>query len=56
MLVTMLLSHAGDSAAEATWLRRDVDVELCWRRCCQVMLVMALQLKVVLAVVNLHSP
>jgi hypothetical protein len=29
MLATMLLSHAGDGAAEATWLWRDVDVESC---------------------------
>jgi hypothetical protein len=29
MSATMLLSHAGDGAAEVTWLRRDVDVESC---------------------------
>jgi hypothetical protein len=28
-LVTMLLSHASDGTAEATWSRCDVDVELC---------------------------
>jgi hypothetical protein len=31
MLVTMLLSHAGDDAAEVSWLRRDIDAESCWR-------------------------
>jgi hypothetical protein len=35
-------SHAGDGAAEATWPRRDVDVESYWRRCYRVMLVTAL--------------
>jgi hypothetical protein len=29
MLATMLLSHAGDDAAEATLPRRDADVEKC---------------------------
>jgi hypothetical protein len=29
MLVTVLLSHAGDDTAEATWPRRDVDAESC---------------------------
>jgi hypothetical protein len=29
MLVIMLLSHAGDDAAEASLLRRDVDAESC---------------------------
>jgi hypothetical protein len=29
MLAMMLPSHAGDSAAGATWPRRDVDVESC---------------------------
>jgi hypothetical protein len=49
MLVTVLPSHVGDDAAEATWSRHDVDAESCWRqryrgnlataRCrCQVML------------------
>jgi hypothetical protein len=55
MLATMLPSHAFDDAAKATWLWRDVDAELCWHQCRRVMLVMALQLKVVLAVVMLHS-
>jgi hypothetical protein len=32
-----------------------VDVESCWQRCCRVMLAMALQLKVGLAVVGLRS-
>jgi hypothetical protein len=40
--VTMLLSHAGDGAAEVTLLQRDVDAESCWRQCCLVMLAMAL--------------
>jgi hypothetical protein len=30
MQATMLLSHAGDGAAEATWPRRDVEAESCW--------------------------
>jgi hypothetical protein len=32
MLVTMLVSHAHDSAVEVTWPRRvvDVDAESCW--------------------------
>ncbi len=30
MLVTMLLSHARDDIAEATWLQHDVDVESGW--------------------------
>jgi hypothetical protein len=38
----MLPSHAGDGVAEATWPRRDVDVESCWRQCCRVMLATAL--------------
>jgi hypothetical protein len=38
----MLLSHAGDSAAETTWLRRDINAESCWRQCCRVMLASAL--------------
>jgi hypothetical protein len=40
--VTMLLSHAADGAAGATWPRRDVDVGSCWRQCCRVMLATAL--------------
>jgi hypothetical protein len=47
MLATMLSIHASDGAAEATLSRR---------QCYRVMLVMALQLKVVLAVVRLCSP
>jgi hypothetical protein len=39
MLAMVLPSHAGDGAAEVTWLRRDVDAshtsddatESCWR-------------------------
>jgi hypothetical protein len=54
--VMSMLRHAGDCVVEVTWPQRDVDVELCWGRCCQVMLAIALQLKVVLAVVRLHSP
>jgi hypothetical protein len=42
MLATLLPSHAGDGAAEASWPRRDVDIESCWWHCCQVMLAMAL--------------
>jgi hypothetical protein len=34
----VLLSHAVDDATEATWPRRDVDVESCWRQWCQVVL------------------
>jgi hypothetical protein len=30
MLVTMLPSHASNSATEVTWPQRDVDVESCW--------------------------
>jgi hypothetical protein len=56
MLATMLSSHAGNGAAVVTWPRYDVDVESCWRHCCQVILVTALQLKVVLVVVRLCSP
>jgi hypothetical protein len=40
MLMMMLLSHAGDSAAEATWLCHDVDAESCWRWRYRVMLAM----------------
>jgi hypothetical protein len=63
--MTMLPSLVGDGTIGATGPRRDVDVESCWRHnaaescwrhCCRVMLVMALQLKVVLAVVRLCSP
>jgi hypothetical protein len=56
MLASMLPSHAGDGAAEATWSRRDVNAESCGQQCYRVMLVMVLQLKVVLAVVWLCSP
>jgi hypothetical protein len=56
MLAIVLPSHVGDGAAGATWPQRDIDGESCWRQCCQVMLVMALQLLAVLAVVRLHSP
>jgi hypothetical protein len=51
-----MLSHVGDDATEVIWPRRDVDAKSYWRQCCQVMLVMALQLKVVLVVVWLRSP
>jgi hypothetical protein len=30
MLATMLLSHAGDGTAEATWPWHDVEAESCW--------------------------
>jgi hypothetical protein len=56
MLVTMLPSHAGDDATEATWSWRDVEDESCWRQCYRVLLLLALQLKVVLVVIRLHSP
>jgi hypothetical protein len=56
MLATALPTHAGDGVTKVTWPRRDVDVDSCWRRHCQVMLAMTLQLKVVLAMVRLHSP
>jgi hypothetical protein len=36
--VTMLPSHAHDSAADATWPRCDIIVESCWQQCCRVML------------------
>jgi hypothetical protein len=42
MLATMLLSHAGDGAAETTWPRRDIDTESCWQQCCRLTLVMVL--------------
>jgi hypothetical protein len=38
----MLSSHAHDDAAGATWPRRDVAAESCWRQCCRVMLVTTL--------------
>jgi hypothetical protein len=38
MLMIMLQSHTGDSAAGATWTRRDVDVVSHWRLYCWVML------------------
>jgi hypothetical protein len=41
MLVTVLPSYASGSAG-LTWLRRDVDVESCWRWCCRVMLAIVL--------------
>jgi hypothetical protein len=60
-------SHARDGAIEESWLRQDIDAKSCWLRCyrgdlttlrcrCQVMLVMVLELKVVLAVARLHNP
>jgi hypothetical protein len=42
MLVMVLPCHADDSATGATWPRRDVDVESCWRRFGRVMLATAL--------------
>jgi hypothetical protein len=45
MLTMILLSHAGDDAAEATWPQRDVDAELCWRQCYRVMLVTMLPMR-----------
>jgi hypothetical protein len=56
MLATMLLSHVGDVATGVIWSRCDVDAESCWQQCCRVMLTTVLQLKVLLAVVRLHSP
>jgi hypothetical protein len=56
MLTTVLLGHAGDGTIGVTWSWHDVDAESCWRRCYRVMLVTALQLKVVLVVVRLRSP
>jgi hypothetical protein len=30
-MLTMVMSrHVGDGPAEATWPRRDIDVESCW--------------------------
>jgi hypothetical protein len=42
MLAKMLPSYAGDDAIKVTWPWCDIDVELCWRQCCRVMLAMAL--------------
>jgi hypothetical protein len=56
MLTAMQPRHAGDSAAKATWLWRDVDAKSCWRQCYRVTLATTLQLKVVLDVVGLCSP
>jgi hypothetical protein len=56
MLAIAMPSHAGGGAVEMTWPWRDVDAESCRRWHCRVMLVMALQLKVVLVVVRLCSP
>jgi hypothetical protein len=42
MLATVLLSHAGDGTIEATSAQRDVDAELCWQQCSEVILVTAL--------------
>jgi hypothetical protein len=42
MLVTVMLSHAGDGAAEVNWPWRDVDAEPCLRWCYRVMLATAL--------------
>jgi hypothetical protein len=53
--MTMLPSHAGDNTTEVTWPRCDIDAESCWQQCCRVVLAMALQLKVVLAMVGLCS-
>jgi hypothetical protein len=39
--VMVLLSHAGDGTAEATWLWRDVDAESYWRWHCRGDLAMA---------------
>jgi hypothetical protein len=36
--VMLMLSHAGDDAAEATWPQRDVDAESYRRQCCRVLL------------------
>jgi uncharacterized protein YpmS len=49
-------SYTGDGATGVTYPCRDVDAESCWRQCCQVMLAMVLELKVVLVVVRLCSP
>jgi hypothetical protein len=35
MLGTVLPSHIGDGATGMTWSWHDVDVESCWRQCCQ---------------------
>jgi hypothetical protein len=56
MLAPMLPSHVGDGATEVTWPQRGINVESCWRQCCQVKLVMALQPMVVLAVIRSRSP
>jgi hypothetical protein len=42
MLATVLMSHAGDDAARATWPRHDIDAESYWRWCCRVNLAMVL--------------
>jgi hypothetical protein len=40
--MTTLPCHDGDGATRATSLRWDVNVESCCRRCCRVILAMAL--------------
>jgi hypothetical protein len=52
---TVLLNHAGDGAAGLTWLWCNVDAESCRWRCYRVMLVMALQHKIVLVMLRLCS-
>jgi hypothetical protein len=42
MVVTVLPSHAGEGATEATKLWCDVDVESCFQWHCRVMLAMVL--------------
>jgi hypothetical protein len=44
-MATVLLSHAGDGAVKTIWPWYDVDAESCWRRCCRVMLVMTLPVR-----------
>jgi hypothetical protein len=41
-LLRHLPSHADDGVAGATWPQRDVEVKSYWRRCCRVILAMAL--------------
>jgi hypothetical protein len=55
MLMMVLTSHAGDDIAEASWLRGDVDTESCWQRCCRVMLVMTLSMRLGWCVMSIPS-
>jgi hypothetical protein len=53
--VMSMSSHAGNGAAEATWLWCDVDAESYWRRCCGVMLVMVLSRRLSRSAMSMSS-